>query len=299
VSLGTKPLFLLIGILVLGLTIVGFMKGAIGSALLGTESFLDKPHVSLPATELSSIGPLAITNTLLSSWIATLVLIVLFFLATRKISLVPGRIQNLMELIIESLYDFVASVSGEQYARRFFPIIATIFLFVVANAWLGLLPIYQSLGIISHGHLEVHVLRPAGTDINMTFAIALIAFLFIEYWGFRAHGLGFLKEFVRFGSVFKDFPRNVGMGLVDVFVGFLELLSHFIRIVSFGFRLFGNMLAGEILLLVSAFLVTFVAILPFYGLELLVGGIQALIFAGLTLVFATVAVASADGEDHH
>ena len=112
VSLGSKPLFLLVGILVLGLTIVGLMTGAIGSAFLGTDSFLDKPHVSLPAYELSSIGPLAITNTLLSSWIATIVLIVLFFLATRKISLVPGKIQNLMELIIESLYDFVASVSG-------------------------------------------------------------------------------------------------------------------------------------------------------------------------------------------
>ena len=296
---GTKRLLLLAGAGFLALTVVGFLLGAIGAAFFGTDSLLDKPHVSLPAEEIASVGFFTITNTLLSSWIATVVLIALFVLATRRISLVPGGIQNLMELAIESLYSFVASVAGEQYARRFFPIIATIFLFVMVNAWLGLLPIYQSLVIFEHGHLEAHLLRPAGTDINMPFALALISFVFIEYWGFRAHGFKFLGEFIRIGSLFRDFPRNIAMGLVDVFVGILELLSHFIRIVSFGFRLFGNMTAGEILLLVSAFLVAFVATLPFYALELLVGFIQALIFAGLTLVFATVAVAAAEGEEHH
>ena len=281
----------------MGLLVFGLLEGAI---IKGPDhAFLEKPHVSLPAEALASIGPFVITNTILSSWVTTIVLILLFVLATRKMELVPRGLQNVVELAVESLYNFVHSVAGEQYARRFFPLVATLFFFVMVNAWLGLLPFYQSLGIFKDGQVETHMLRPAGTDINMTFALALISFVFIESWGIRAHGFGFIKEFIRVGSIFRDFPKNVLMGVVDTFVGLLELVSHFIRIVSFGFRLFGNMTAGEILLLVSAFLVAFVATLPFYALELLVGFIQALIFAALTLVFASMAVAVAEGEEHH
>jgi len=298
VSSGTKRLLLLAGVGLLILTIGGCLVGAV---IKGTdEAFLPKPHIALPAEELATIGPLVITNTILSSWIATAVLILLFVLATRRMSPVPRGLQNAVEFVVEGLSNFVNGVVGERYGRSFFPLFATIFLFVVVNAWLGLIPIYQSLAIFENGHVKAHVLRPAGTDINMTFALALISVVFIEAWGFRAHGFAFLGEFIRVKVLFRDFPRNLFMGLIDVFVGILELLSHFIRIVSFGFRLFGNMTAGEILLLVTAFLGAFaLTLFPFYGLELLVGFIQALVFAGLTLVFASVAVAVAEGEEHH
>ena len=122
----------------------------------------------------------------------------------------------------------------------------------------------------------------------MPLALALIAFVFIEVWGFRVHRFGYLREFFRFGNP------------VQTFIGLLELISHFIRIISFTFRLFGNMLAGEIVLFMMTFLTFFVTPIIFYGLEILVGGVQALVFMGLTLVFTVLAVAPHEGhkEEH-
>ncbi len=247
-----------------------------------------------------------VTNTLLSSWIASIVLVGIFFFGARRASLVPGRFQNFCEIVIEGLLRFVESVTGREGARRLFPMIATIFLFVVINAWIGLLPIYPSLGFIPDDTIAIHLLRPAGTDINMPLALALISFIFVEYLGIRTLGLSYFNKFVRIGSL----KRGMGalfrlrfleafQGLLDFFfVGPLEGFSEVIRLVSFTFRLFGNMTAGEILVLISAFLVPFVATVGVYGLELLVGFIQGLIFAGLTLVFATVAMASHHAEEH-
>lgn len=303
-SLTKKPIkmIVLIGFLIA----VGwaFVNGAIGVVFFGGEPFLAKPHVSLIPHALVTSGiqlggaaqAFAVTNTLLSSWITTLFLIAIFFLATRNMKMVPRGIQNLMEFAVESLYNFVVSVAGAEYGKKFFPLIATILFFVLFNAWLALIPIYQTLSYMDNdGHVVAHFLKPAGTDVNMPLALGLISFVYFEFWGFKGHGIGYLKEFFRFGQLLKG---NIGMGLVDVFVGILEFFSHIIRMISLTFRLFGNMTAGEILLLVAGFLMAFGAPLPFYGLELLVGFVQALIFAGLTLVFAVVAVAPHEGEEH-
>ena len=145
------------------------------------------------------------------------------------------------------------------------------------------------------GEITRHLLRPAGTDLNMPLALAIISFVFVEFWGIRVLGFRYFGKFFRFGALLKG---NIFQGFIDIFVGLLELLSEFVRIISFTFRLFGNMTAGEILLLVTAFLIPFVFSLPFYGLELLVGLIQALIFSGLTLVFVTIAVTPHGGEEH-
>ena len=194
------------------------------------------------------------------------------------------------------MYGFVEGVAGPKYAPRFFPLFATIFLFVVVNAWIGLLPFYPSLGFMNEeGEITRHLLRPAGTDLNMPLALAIISFVFVEFWGIRVLGFRYFGKFFRFGALLKG---NIFQGFIDIFVGLLELLSEFVRIISFTFRLFGNMTAGEILLLVTAFLIPFVFSLPFYGLELLVGLIQALIFSGLTLVFVTIAVTPHGGEEH-
>jgi F-type H+-transporting ATPase subunit a len=195
------------------------------------------------------------------------------------------------------MYSFVEGVAGRGNTRRFFPLFATMFLFVLMNAWIGLIPLYQSLGFMNDGHFERHLLRPAGTDLNMPLALAIISFIFVEFWGIKTLGLSYFGKFFRFGALLKG---RIFEGLIDIFVGVLELLSEFIRLISFTFRLFGNMTAGEILLLMTAFLVPFVFSLPFYGLELLVGFIQALIFAGLTLVFVTIAITPHhDGEEGH
>ena len=138
----------------------------------------------------------------------------------------------------------------------------------------------------------MHLLRPAGTDLNMPLALALVSFVFVEFWGFKAQGIGYLTKFFAFGSFFRRGPFQ---GLIDMFVGLLEFISELIRIVSFTFRLFGNMTAGEILVVMITFLVPLVATNFVYGLELLVGLIQSVIFAGLTLVFLSVAVSH---EEH-
>jgi len=379
-----KRLILLASVGIIALTLVGFVVGAIGSELLGSDSFLDTPEVHLPAQaifpvderEASSRGAIlgytgfALTNTMLSSFATTVVLLLLFVVGASRRKMVPGRFQGLVEMIIEGILNFVEGVAGKVMGRKFFPVMATIFLFVLFNAWMGLLPIYPSLGfesspeanakfiaqagdgeemelhgvvasftaehlvledgtslaveggtrideellfgeeavgekvrvesINSHGELiaegieigkapNVHLLRPAGTDVNMPLALAIVAFIFVEFWGLRMLGFGYLGKFIRVRGFFKG-PKNLFIAATDLFVGGLEAFSEIIRLVSFTFRLFGNMLAGEILILVSAFLVPFVFSVPFYGLELLVGLIQAVIFVGLTATFAAVAV---------
>ena len=247
-----------------------------------------------------------VTNTLLSSWIASIILVGIFVIGARRAQMVPGRLQNFCEIAIEALLRFVEGTVGPGRSRLLFPVIATIFLFVVINAWIGLLPIYPALGTLVDGKIEVHLLRPAGTDINMPLALALVSFVFVEYLGLRMLGFGYFGKFVRVGSLkrglsalFRFKILDAFQGLLDFFfVGPLEAFSEFVRLVSFTFRLFGNMTAGEILVLISAFLVPFIATVGVYGLELLVGFIQGLIFAGLTLVFAAIAMTAHEHEEH-
>ena len=232
------------------------------------------------------ITQFAVTNTLLSAWFATAMLVLFFVWGSRKKSLVPGRFQGLVESLLEAALSFCSSVLGPEMGRKAFPVVATIFFFVLFNAWLALLPFYQFLGFTKDGEIKAHLLRSAGTDLNFPLALALISFIFVEYWGIRSHGLGYFKKFFDIGGLLRLRPA----GLIDAFVGFLELISEFVRIVSFTFRLFGNMTAGEILVVMITFLVPFVAVEFVFGLELLVGLIQAVIFASLTLVFLSVAV---------
>ena len=239
------------------------------------------------------ITEFAVTNTMLSTWVVSIIIILFFVLGARHRSLVPGRFQSVIETLFEGIINFSTGVLGSQMARRAFPVVATIFFFVLFNAWLGLLPVYQFLGFVDdHNLIKVHLIRPAGTDLNMPLALALVSFVFVEFWGFKAHGFGYLKKFVAIGSIFS---KGLFQGLIDIFVGILEFISELIRVVSFTFRLFGNMTAGEILVVMITFLVPLVATNFVYGLELLVGLIQSVIFAGLTLVFLSVAVSH---EEH-
>ena len=239
----------------------------------------------------------AVTNTMLSAWLTSIIMLVFFIGGARNPKVIPSRLQALVEMLFELVLNFASSILGPEMGRRAFPVVATIFFFVLFNAWLAifLIPIYQAVGyganVGGEFKLATHLVRPAGTDLNFPLALALVSFVFVEYWGFRAHGFGYLKKFFAFGDLLRGRPS----GLINIFVGILELVSELVRIVSFTFRLFGNMTAGEILVVMITFLVPFIATQFVFGLELLVGLIQSVIFAGLTLVFLSVAVSH---EEH-
>jgi F-type H+-transporting ATPase subunit a len=213
------------------------------------------------------------------------------------------------EAIVEGLLNFVESVAGKKHARMLFSGVATIFIYVISNAYLALLPFFGSIGVIEHEGKFAPLFRSANTDVNVPLSIAIMSFIFVETWGMRSLGVSrYLSEFINIGQLGQGFKQlltgkirpaimNIVFGFISLFVGVLEIFSHLTRMVSFTFRLFGNMTAGEILILVSCFLIPLVFTIPFYGLEMLIGMIQALIFYGLTLVFGTIAV-SPHEEEH-
>ena len=307
------PVLVGISVVILALGVISRLSGALGKSFFGDIGLpgwlsLPQPHPELPAEVVFHLLGFPITNSIIAAWLSIIVLVGISYAITRRLKLIPSRLQSILEAAVGWLLNFCQEVAGEKNGRRFFPIVATIFLFVITNAWLSLLPGFGSILITNAEGEAVHLLRGANTDINMPLALALISFIFVEYWGISSlGGLRYLKKFVNVGRFFQSIGQLVrgrlraGLsgifnGVIDVFVGTLEALSELIRIVSFTFRLFGNMTAGEILLLIVAFLVPWVLAIPFYGLELLVGFVQALIFAGLTLVFATIAVTHHEAE---
>jgi F-type H+-transporting ATPase subunit a len=278
--------------------IVSFLGSEVGSGIVGSEplSFLsvDAPQYH-PAPE-RPFHHLPITNTMVTAWISIVVLGGLFFLGTRNMKLVPTGLQNLLELIVEAAANFIEDPAGEKHGRWFFSVCTTIFLFIVANAWVSLIPGFETIRINGEP-----LLRSANTDLNIPAALAVVSFCFVEYWGFKAKGVSYLKTFFHIGPLWQAvkqiFTGNIKAGAggllngsVAVFAGLLEILSHLIRMVSFTFRLFGNMTAGMILVMIMIFLVPWVLPSIFYGMEAFFGFIQAMIFAGLTLGFACAAV---------
>jgi len=289
--------------------------GPLGQSMLGIEMpewlsglVVDRPAPHLPAETVFHIFGFPITNSVIGAWITIIVLVGISYIITRRMKLVPGRLQAAFEFLIGWLYDLCVSVAGEENGRRFFPVVATIFLLVGFNAWLALLPGFGS--ITAHtAEGEIHLIRAANTDINMPLALALTSFVFVEFYGLKTLGIRYLGKFLNFRELFAAFGQlakgkviagvqGLFTGGMTVFAGLLEGLSEFIRIISLTFRLFGNMTAGEILLLVVAFLIPWLFAIPFYGLELLIGFIQAIIFGGLTLIFLTLAVQPHEEEAH-
>jgi F-type H+-transporting ATPase subunit a len=306
---------MLIGLTVvlLVLLVIGFAVGPLGKSLFGDIGLpewlsVPQPHPELPAETVFHIFGFPIANSVIAAWITIAFLVALSYAVTRRVKMVPGRLQAAFEFLIGWLFDLCRSVAGEENGRRFFPVVATLFLFVAFNAWLALLPGFGSITVHT-AEGEAHLLRAANTDINMPLALALVSFVFVELTGLRTLGIRYLGKFFNFrefrrgldqlfGGEVKDGTTTLFAGGIGIFTGLIEGLAEFIRIISLTFRLFGNMTAGEILLLVAAFLIPWLFVLPFYGLELLIGFIQALIFSGLTLIFLTLAVASHEEEAH-
>lgn len=383
----------------------GLMFG-LGVVVLMVAGFLlikgPSPAIIVAPEHIFDIGPIEVTNTMFTSWLVVGLLIIVSFVAGRGVSLIPSGFSGAVEATVVAFYDMVVGVVGEENGRRFFPLVGTIFFFVLASNYFGLLPGNFNIGKPEPGHgdkqvvfeqstflgLDVAVipndprecegaecphaeegdahgadadhaestdhadtgtadtadtdtadtdtadaeddhavaattidgggddhgdavetidleeeeftgllapyLRSVNTDVNAPLAIAIFSFIFVEFWGLQTLGVGYLGKFFAFGKLLRGNP----LGIIDAFVGILELVSEFSRIISFTFRLFGNIFAGEVLLLMMSFLVPLVLVDIFYGLELFVGLIQAFVFAMLTLVFAQTAV-SHHGDDHH
>ncbi len=403
-------------------------------AFMGVGLFIGKgpqPEIVVPAETIFTVGPLNVTNTILTAWIVIIFLTVLSLVATRGMKLMPSGVQNFVESAVGFLLGQVEDIAGEKKARIFFPVIATIFLFVICSNWFGLFPFFNAIGknedmghivfadlagehphklkfaedgtvkkttkfagvpaegsgsflyfkprasaidfeveagekraealdryivflakhfggmdisteevqkateeqtreaakileenpkapkLLFEAHGEGHdelespalgktihgvdfsdskkfsvfipFFRGVFSDVNNTLALGIVAFFFIEFWGFKALGFSYLGKF--FVNPFKD-PMMT-------FVGFLEFLSELIRVISFTFRLFGNIFAGEVLVLMLTFLMPFVLVDIIYGLELFVGFIQAAVFALLTLVFGVMATEHHGEDEHH
>lgn len=244
--------------------------------------------IHLAPETVTTIFGMPITSTLLTVWLTMAILIGVAWLTTRKLSLVPGRLQSAFELMIGYVYDYMSEVLGNRsMARTFFPLVMTIFIFILTMNWVGLLPGVDSIGLYkeAHNHGEVvsklvPFFHPPATDLNITIAFALVAFFAIELSGVML--LGFWK----YGGKFINFHSPLAF-----VIGIIELLSELARLISFSFRLFGNIFAGKTLLLVVMFLATpYLLPVPLIAYELFVGFIQAFIFAILTLFFIKLAI---------
>ncbi len=241
-------------------------------------------NISLAAEPLFYFWGFPITNSLLFTWIIMGLLMILAIGVGRSAKLVPEGIQNLVEEIIGVFLNLCDTVSPK-HGRLFFPLVFSLFLFILVINWVGLLPLIGSLGFYEKVHgkqVFIPFFRAATSDLNMTLALALISVGGVQYYGIKSLRFSYFKKFFNFTSP------------INFFVGILELISEFSKIISFSFRLFGNIFAGEVLLMVIAFLIPVVGTLPFFGLEIFVGFIQALVFAMLTLVFLNVATSHAE-----
>ncbi len=246
----------------------------------------NRMNISIAAEPIAHIGTFPITNSLLVGLVMSLFLIVVGILASRKQALIPRGLQNTFELVIEKLLDMVDSVTHNRpQSKKFFPLIATIFLLVLSVNWAGLIPGAGSIGLIEEHEgqsILVPFIRSTSADLNFTIALAIISVITVQVVGIAS--IGFFKyagKFINFSS-----PLNF-------FVGILELVSEVAKLISFSFRLFGNVFAGEVLLTVMTFLVPYIIPLPFLGLEVFVGFIQAFVFSILTLVFLKMATEEA------
>ena len=281
---------------------------------------------------LPLIGTFPVTNSLVMTLFVDALLLGLCVFASTRLKLVPTGFQNMLETVIEGFYNFARSIDPKNIAK-FFALPATIFIFFLIANVAALVP-----GIGSIGNCVVKVekatpategqattnasgdaspaaetkpatepsafsglpgycgeknfiipwLRAPAADLNVTFAFSLVAMFLVEFFGFQALGWGYLTKFFNF----KEGP----LGFI---VGLLELISEFSRIISFAFRMFGNIFGGEVILVVMSYLFAYLLPLPFYGFELFVALIQAFIFAVLTLIFFSVAVIGHGGHEEH
>jgi F-type H+-transporting ATPase subunit a len=244
-------------------------------------------HVELKAEQLGIFHGLPITNTLVTSWVAMAILIVAAFVVGRRAKMVPGKVQMVFEEIITFVRDFMTeTLENEKVASKYLPLLLTIFFFILTSNLLEFIPGVGSLGFHS-GEGFIPLFRSVNTDLNVTLALAIIAVIMIEIAGVAALG------FWRYSSKFINFSSPL-----NFVVGIIELVSEVGRLISYSFRLFGNIFAGEVLLAVVGYFAPYIVPVPLMSFELFVGFIQAAVFALLTLFFIKLAITDAHADEH-
>lgn len=237
-------------------------------------------EVSLSSGVIGHIGNVPITNTLLASWVSMAVLLVMAFMVRNRLSLTPGKFQLSIEMIVSGINDFIKeTLESDVWARRSFPLLATIFLFIATSDLIEFTPGVGSFVVHTATGATVPLLRSVNTDLNVTLALAIIAVIAIEVFGILALGV------IKYGSKFLNFSSIMGF-----IVGLIETVSELSRFVSFSFRLFGNIFAGEVLLAVAGYFVPYIVPVPLMAFEVFVGVVQAAVFALLTLFFIKLAI---------
>ncbi|HEV3245324.1 MAG TPA: F0F1 ATP synthase subunit A [Candidatus Paceibacterota bacterium] len=247
-------------------------------------------QVILAPERLGTLFGIPITNTLLTSWAVIAVLLIIAVWIGSRLKLTPNRFQLLFEWLVEFIYDYVAeTLESRDLARKFFPYLTTIFLFVFTSNLLEFLPGVGSVGFFAPGGMFTPLFRSVNTDLNVTLMLAIVSFLTIEVTGVVVIGAWkYAEKFI-----------NIRGGAIGFVVGLIELLSELGRLISFSFRLFGNIFAGEVLILVVTYFIPYVGPLPFMAFEIFVGFVQAAIFALLTLFFIKIAIAEPHGVEAH
>ncbi|HEY4522960.1 MAG TPA: FoF1 ATP synthase subunit a [Candidatus Paceibacterota bacterium] len=236
-------------------------------------------HVVLAAERLGSLWGFPITNSLLMTWLVMLLLIGFAVFFRRTLALIPGKLQAGIEMAFEGALAYMSEVLGsDKLARRFFPLVATIFLFVALANVLEFVPGVGSIGLV-HADKFLPLLRAPAADLNFTLALAMISFFTIEVTGIAMLG------FFRYAGKYLNVHSPIGF-----VVGLIELMSNLGRLISFSFRLFGNIFAGEVMILVASFFLPYFLPAPLMAFEMFIGLVQALVFAMLTLFFIKLAI---------
>lgn len=271
-----------------------------------TESHNVSHEITLYAEPIAYVGNFPITNALLTAWVTVIIIIFITVFLRNKMKEIPRGIQNFFEFIIEGALSLSDQVTGNRdISEKAFPLIFSIFLFVLINNWLGLLPL-GGFGIIQqgdHGASFIPFLRSGTADINTTLALSLVSVIAANIFGIVTIGAwkAFNKyininAFVHAAKNIRKDPTVLVMAPVSFFVGVLEFIGEFAKVASLSLRLFGNVFAGEVLLLAMATIFVYILPIPFIFLEIFVGLIQAFIFSILVLVYFTIA---AQDHDEH
>ncbi|MEI7765100.1 MAG: F0F1 ATP synthase subunit A [bacterium] len=264
-------------------------------------------EVTIYAEPIFHIGNFQITNSLLTSWAAVLVVLALSLAIRLKLKKIPGKLQNMFEVILEGALGLVDQVTNDRkISVRIFPFVFSLFIFILINNWLGLLPIFGSIGLlVQEGTTSAFVpfLRSGTADINTTLALSIMVVILSNVFGIIVIGAWkAFNKYINLSAIFSIFtkvrkdPSVLIVAPITLFVGLLELLGEFAKIASLSFRLFGNVFAGEVLLASMGAIFAYVVPGPFLFLEVFVGLIQALIFSLLATVYFTIA--SQDHGEH-
>jgi F-type H+-transporting ATPase subunit a len=261
----------------------------------------------LAAEPIFNIGTFSVTNTYINSVLTVVLFVIAAFIIKRSVKDVPKGIQNLVEMVIETLLGYFDQVTGDRKkSMKFLPLIGTLFFFILISNWIGILPGIGSIGVTKmlHGELEfIPIFRPANTDLNLTLAMAVTGVVASHIIGVGVIGFWrYLNKFIKAGDIVRSVKSRSGKeiftAMIEFVVGLIEIISEVAKVISLSLRLFGNVFAGEVLLTVLASIIAYAVPLPFIALELLVGLIQATVFSMLVLVYISVAIMPLPEHNH-